>query len=123
MKISSSGTYSRFAQTIHPSPGYTSPNLWPDALIECTRGTRKSHSRSASRKGAMNPPDAASTWIGMSRPVRASRSSSAAASSCTGSYTPLYVTPRIGTTPIVFSSTAASMPSVVRYGLAFVIGT
>ena len=46
-----------------------------------------------------------------------------AASSFTGSYTPLYVTPRIGTTPIVFSSTAASMPSGVRYGLSFVIGT
>ena len=59
----------------------------------------------------MKPPDAASTWSGMSRPVLgAARSSSASAISFTGSYTPLYVTPRIATTPIVFSSTAASMP-------------
>ena len=71
----------------------------------------------------MNAPDAPSTCSGISSPVRSSRSSSAAAISFTGSYTPLYVTPRIATTPIVFSSTTSSMPSGVRYGLAFVIGT
>ena len=53
----------------------------------------------------MNPPEAPSTWMGMSRPVSAWIRSSAAASSCTGSYMPVYVTPMIATTPMVFSST------------------
>ena len=41
----------------------------------------------------------------MSRPVSFWISSSAAAISATGSYMPVYVTPMIATTPIVFSST------------------
>ena len=41
----------------------------PDALIDCTRGSRKSHTSLGSRNGAMKPPDAASTCTGMSRPV------------------------------------------------------
>ena len=54
--------------------------------------------------GAMNAPDAPSTWTGTSSPVRSCRSSSAAQISATGSYAPSNVEPRIATTPIVFSS-------------------
>lgn len=51
----------------------------------------------------------------MSSPVLFWISSSAAAISATGSYIPVYVTPMIATTPIVFSSTyfARSCPSSV----------
>ena len=65
----------------------------------------------------MNPPEAPSTCTGMSSPVRACRSSSAAQMSAIGSYDPSNVEPRIATTPIVFSSqsfTASSAESVKR---------
>ena len=68
MNTRSSGSASGLRQITQPTPGYTSPYLWPDVLIDCTRGSRKSQKRSGSRNGAMNPPDAASTWTGMSSP-------------------------------------------------------
>ena len=68
-----------------PTPGYTRPYLCPEALIEATRGTRKSHSRSGWRNGATNPPDAPSTWIGTSWPCSACSRSSAWLISSTGS--------------------------------------
>jgi len=37
------------------------PYLWPDVLIDFTRGTRKSQARSGCKKGATNPPLAPST--------------------------------------------------------------
>ncbi len=60
-------------------PSGARPNLWPDALIDFTRGRRKSQTRSGSTNGAMKPPLAPSTWIGMSSPVSACSLSSAAA--------------------------------------------
>ena len=69
------------------------------------------------------PPLAPSTWIGTSRPVLACRSSRAAAISLTGSYRPVYVTPMITTTPMVFSSTKGSIASAVRPGFSLVTGT
>jgi hypothetical protein len=42
--------------------------LCPDALSDFTRSMRKSHSSSRWMNGAMKPPLAASTWIGMSSP-------------------------------------------------------
>ena len=54
--------------------------------------------------GATNPPDAASTWIGMSQPFSFWSLSRALAMSATGSYEPSNVDPRMATTPIVFSS-------------------
>ena len=85
--------------------------------MDDTRGSRKSHSRSGSRKGATKAPEAPSTCTGTFRPVRSWRSSSAAQISATGSYEPSKVEPRIATTPIVFSSqslTASSAESVKR---------
>src|SRR5262249_46419600 len=101
--------------TIQPTPGYTSPYLWPDVLIDATRGSRKSHSSSGSIKGATNAPDAPSTCTGTSRPVRSCRSSSAAQMSATGSYEPSKVEPRIATTPIVFSSQSFMASSAERW--------
>ncbi len=42
--------------------------MWPDALIDATRSSRKSQSRSASTKGAKNAPEAPSTCTGTSMP-------------------------------------------------------
>ncbi|CPU65680.1 Uncharacterised protein [Mycobacteroides abscessus] len=58
-------------------------------LIDATRGTRKSHSRSGWRNGATIAPDAPSTWMGTSRPVDSWIRSRAAAISVTGSYMPV----------------------------------
>ena len=79
------GRYSFERQTTQPTPTYESPNLCPDVLIETTRGMRKSHLRFGVAKGAMNPPDAPSTWIGTEMPVLASYSSRRRAISSTGS--------------------------------------
>ena len=59
--------------------------LMPDVLIEATRGSRKSHTSSGSRNGAIIAPDAPSTCSGMSHPVRCCTWSNAAAISATGS--------------------------------------
>ncbi len=67
----SSGSSATSRHTTQPTPSGASPNLWPDVLIDFTRGTRKSHSRSGAQNGARNPPLAASTWMSMSRPVSA----------------------------------------------------
>ncbi|CAM5621396.1 hypothetical protein SALBM311S_10790 [Streptomyces alboniger] len=53
--------------------------------MEATLGSRKSHTRSSSRKGATIAPDAPSTCTGMSRPVRSWRASRAAHRSAIGS--------------------------------------
>src|SRR5215217_5184096 len=79
------GQASGSRQMAQPTPGYTLPYLWPEVLIEATRGRRKSHTKSGSRKGAIMPPDAPSTWIGTSRPVRSCSSSKASEISATGS--------------------------------------
>ncbi len=90
--------------------------MCPEALIEATRPSRKSHSISGCRNGATNPPDAASTWIGTSgAPGVAASVSSAAASSATGSYEPSIVDPMIATTPIVFSSHRATASGTPRW--------
>src|SRR3954447_9874650 len=103
-KIRSGGSASLSRQTTHPTPGYTSPYLWPDALIEATRASWKSQTRSSSTNGATNAPEAPSTWTGMSSPVSASKASSASQISSTGSVLPSEGEARIATTPIVFSS-------------------
>ena len=46
MNTSSSGRSLRSRKMIQPMPGYTRPNLWPEALIERTCSRRKSHSES-----------------------------------------------------------------------------
>ena len=79
--------------------------------MDFTRGRRKSQSRSGWRNGATKPPLAASTWIGMSRPVSFWSASSASLISATGSYSPVKVEPRTGTTPMVFSSHRATAPA------------
>lgn len=76
--------------------------------MDFTRRRRKSHIRAGSTNGAMKPPLAPSTWIGTSRPLSAWSVSSAAATSATGSYWHVKVTPSVGTTPMVFSSTRLS---------------
>lgn len=63
----------------------THPYLCPEALMDLTRGTRKSHSRSSCKNGATNPPLAASTWMGMSRPFCCCNWSRATPISLTGS--------------------------------------
>ena len=73
--------------------------------------------------GATNAPDAPSTWTGMSSPVLAWRSSSAAQTSLTGSYEPSNVEPRIGITPIVFSSQSFTASSALRWKRSPSIGT
>ena len=35
------GRYDSSRQMIHPTPAYTSPNLWPEVLIDLTRGSSK----------------------------------------------------------------------------------
>jgi hypothetical protein len=64
-KMRSSGRSSLLLQTTHPTP-----YLCPLTLMLFTSGSRKSHSSSGDRNGAMNPPLAASTWMGVSHPVR-----------------------------------------------------
>src|SRR3954447_25237181 len=49
-KIRSGGSASLSRQTTQPTPRYTSPYLWPDALIEATRASWKSQTRSSSTK-------------------------------------------------------------------------
>ena len=71
--------------TIQPTPGYTRPYLCPDELMECTRGSRKSHSSSGSMNGATKPPEAPSTWTGMSQPFSCCTVSRASQISLTGS--------------------------------------
>jgi hypothetical protein len=39
---SDSGRYCLLRHITQPRPGYTSPNLWPDALIDTTLGSWKS---------------------------------------------------------------------------------
>jgi hypothetical protein len=80
-----SGSASGVAPQCPAIPGYTSPYLWPEALIGRTWGSLKSHSTSSWMKRATNPPDAASTCSGMSRPRSSCRRSSAAEISATGS--------------------------------------
>ena len=58
-------------QMTQPRPGYTRPYLWPEVLIEATRGDPEVPLQSGCRNGAIMPPEAPSTWIGMSRPVSA----------------------------------------------------
>ena len=65
--------------------------------------------------GATNPPEAPSTCTGTSSPVSAWWRSSAAQMSATGSYDPSNVEPSTATTPIVFSSQAATARSAVRW--------
>ena len=72
--------------------------------MDFTRGSWKSQSRSGAQKGAKNPPEAASTWIGIFKPFFFSSSSKASATSFIGSYCPVKVIPKVITTPIVFSS-------------------
>ena len=91
-------------QTTQPRPGYTNPNLCPDVLIDRTHFNLKSHFLCGSRKGNINPPEAASTWIGMSYPVFLLNSSRALSRASTSSFNPVQVTPSIGTMQIVFSS-------------------
>jgi len=97
--------------------------LCPDVLIDATRGSRKSHARSGSRNGEIMAPDAPSTWMAMSRPVLASRSSSAAAISSTGSKLPSNVDPKMATTPIVSSSQSGRASGAVRWNRSPSIGT
>src|ERR1035441_4273991 len=66
---------------IHPTPGNTRPYLWPDVLMDFTRGRRKSQTISGCRKGATKAPLAPSTWIGISSPVLSFRRSRADAQS------------------------------------------
>src|SRR5215469_11147105 len=98
-----------------PTPGYTRPYLCPEVLMDATRGTRKSHSRSGWRNGATNAPDAPSTWMGTSMPCAAWRVSSAEFTAATGSYEPSIVDPRTTTTPIVFSSHKATASGAPRW--------
>lgn len=81
----SSGRSSALRQMTQPTPGYTSPYLWPEALIDFTRSSAKSQASPGSRNGATKPPDAASTCSGTSGPPPAASASRAAAISCTGS--------------------------------------
>ena len=76
----SSGSSAASRHTTQPTPSGARPNLWPDVLIDFTRGRRKSHSRSGAQNGARNAPLAPSTWMSMSSPVSACSSSSASAS-------------------------------------------
>lgn len=94
-----------------PTPAYTWPYLWPETLIEWTWARRKSHSTSGFVKGTTNPPLAASTWIGTWYPVCVSSCSSKELMVLISHNTPLYVLPRIDTTPIVFSSTSETKAS------------
>ena len=65
------------------------PNLWPELLMDLTRGTRKSHSISGAQNGARNAPLAPSTWMSMSRPVRFCKSSRASFRGLTSSNLPV----------------------------------
>ena len=97
-------------------PGYVSPYLWPETLIDFTHGSRKSHSRCGCRNGATNPPLAASTCSGTSAPFAALYAAIASWIAPIGSYSPVNVVPRIATTPIVFSSSAPTTCSgVIAY--------
>ena len=88
-----------------------SPYLCPDTLIDFTIGRRKSHFTSGCRKGATNPPLAASTCTGTSNPVSALLATTASWIASIGSYSPVYVVPRIATTPIVCSSMRSTASS------------
>ena len=70
-------------------PSGASPNLCPEALIDLTRGSRKSKTTPGAQNGARKPPLAPSTWMPMSRPVPACSVSRAVAISSTGSYEPV----------------------------------
>ena len=70
-------------------PSGASPNLCPEALIDLTRGSRKSNTTSGAQNGARKPPLAASTWMSTSSPVSACSLSRAAAIASTGSYEPV----------------------------------
>ena len=63
--------------------------MWPEALIDLTRGSRKSKTTPGAQNGARKPPLAPSTWMSMSRPVSACSLSSAFDISSTGSYAPV----------------------------------
>lgn len=64
--------------TTHSSslpPHCTTAHLCPLTLMLLTLLSLKSHSRLGYRKGAMKPPEAASTWIGTHQPVSRFRAS------------------------------------------------
>ncbi|EKI68889.1 hypothetical protein ECEC1737_2155, partial [Escherichia coli EC1737] len=65
-----------------PQPSGARPNLWPEALIDFTRGRRKSQTISGATNGARKPPLAASMCMSMSIPVSAWNLSSASCSGC-----------------------------------------
>ena len=62
--------------------------LWPLRFIDTTCWRRKSAFMSGQRKGTTNPPDAPSTWMPTSWPVRTRYASSSASSPATSSNAP-----------------------------------
>ena len=74
------------------------------------------------QNGAKKPPLAPSTWIGISRPVSFCNLSSASCTALTGWYSHVKVTPKVGTTPIVFSSTRFNTSSAFMINRPFSIG-
>src|SRR6266702_8039577 len=57
------GRYFAERQITQPTPTYARPNLWPDVLMETTRGILKSHSNFGVANVAIKPPDAPSSAI------------------------------------------------------------
>ena len=108
MNTSSSGRSLRSRKMIQPMPGYTSPNLCPEALIERTCSRRKSHSESGYRNGHTNAPLAPSTCSGTSSPLSFFSSTRKSLIPTTSSACPVNVVPTTAATPIVFSSTCGS---------------
>ncbi|GMP25584.1 hypothetical protein CsSME_00002380 [Camellia sinensis var. sinensis] len=106
--MSSSGKFSLLLQMHQPIPAYTSPYLCPLTFILFTSSSLKSHSSSGYKNGAMNPPLAASTCIGVSHPVCLFFSVKRSFKSLTSSNSPFSVEPKIAATQIVFSSTIST---------------
>ena len=78
----------RSRQTTQPVPQHDSPYLCPLEEIESTFGRRKSQAGRSSWNGAMNPPDAASTWMPTCQPLALFTSVTTLSTSHTGSYWP-----------------------------------
>ncbi len=85
--------------------------MWPDALIDATCSSRKSQTSSGWANGAMNPPLAPSTCIGMSHPRSALVRTSRSLRPSMGSFWPMKVVPSTAPTAMVFSSMRSATSS------------
>ena len=117
LKIKSSGKSFLFLKSNHAIPGYTNPNLWPETLIDLTCSNLKSHCKSGYTNGAINPPLAASTCIGIFQPFSSLIFNNSSLISWIESIWPVYVVPKTVPTHIVFSSTSSiiSLAEIVYF--------